>query len=349
MLQKQRGKKLMDLPYISIIIPVYNAEKTIERAINSILGQNFLDFEVLLINDGSNDRGLQIMEEYADADSRIRLFNISNSGVSYARNYGINYARGKYTTFLDADDYYVERALEKIISEIDDETQLMIFGYNVEYENKYSNCLLPNNQILQFSDKVRFRNFVVSLIRNEMINAPWNKIYLTSYLKMKKILFPPDLNIGEDLKFNLSVIRDIHNVKIFNQALVNYTVKKGEGLVSRFRPNRFEIRYKIFMEIKELLSYWGKLPENEVMIDRMLIKDIMAFFMDLYKKNCEFSYNEKLELIREILCRKNIKEILNKNQFEDLPTRVIEVILRTNNSRFILFSAKILNIKRVVR
>ncbi|WP_342432780.1 glycosyltransferase family 2 protein [Neobacillus sp. FSL H8-0543] len=339
----------MDSPLISIIVPVYNAEKTISRAIDSILSHTSLEFELLLVNDGSNDNSLQIMRLYADADSRIRVFDLPNSGVSFARNYGINHARGKYTTFLDADDYYVEMAIEKIISELDSEIQLVIFGYNVEYENKYSNCLLPNDQNLQFSNKGKFRKFVIPLIRNEMINAPWNKIYLTSYLKEYNLLFPPDINIGEDLKFNLSVIRDIQDVKILNRALVNYTVKKGEGLVSRFRPNRFELRFTLIMELKELLSYWGVIRENQAMIDRMLIRDIMAYFMDFYKSNCKFSHKEKLKLINEILCRHEIKEILTNNHYDDLSTKVLEFILNTKNSRFILLSAKILNIKRALR
>ncbi|MEH7014762.1 glycosyltransferase family 2 protein [Neobacillus niacini] len=339
----------MDVPLISIIIPVYNGEKTIGRAINSILSQNSLDFELLLINDGSHDNSLQLMEKFKERDSRIRVFDIINSGVSFARNHGINHAKGKYITFLDADDYYVEKSLEKILSVIDDGTQLMIFGYNVEYDNKFSRSTLPFGESLQFSDKKDFREYAVSLIRNEMINAPWNKIYLTSYLKEKQILFPPELNIGEDLKFNLAVIRDVNYVKIFNEALVNYTVKKGEGLVSRFRSNRFELRYSLLMELKELLMYWGILQNNQAMIDRFLIRDIMAYFMDFYKSNCKFSYSEKLELIEEILSRKDIKEILLKSHYDDLTTKLLELILRTNNCRFILLSAKILNIKRALR
>nr|WP_263325068.1 glycosyltransferase family 2 protein [Neobacillus sp. Marseille-Q6967] len=339
----------MGVPLISIIIPVFNAEKTIGRAINSILCQNSLDFELLLINDGSHDNSLQIMGNFKERDSRIQVFNIANSGVSFARNYGIKHAQGKYITFLDADDYYVEKAIEKIQSELNEETQLVIFGYNVEYENKFSRSTRPFGQSLQFSNKKDFREYSVSLIRNEMINAPWNKIYLTSYLKEKQILFLPELNIGEDLKFNLAVIRDVKYVKIFNEALVNYTVKKGEGLVSRFRPNRFELRYSLLLELKELLTYWGILQKNQAMIDRFLIRDIMAFFMDFYKSNCKFSYSEKLQLIEEILCRKDIKEILSKSNYDDLSTKLLELILRTNNCRFILLSAKILNIKRALR
>ena len=85
------------------------------------------------------------------------------------------------------------------------------------------------------------------------------------------------------------------------------------------------------------------------MIDRMLVRDIMAFFMDFYKKNCPLSYDEKLKLISVILMRKEIKEIINKSTYNDFSTRLIEKVLKTNNSRFILLFAKIINIKRVLR
>ncbi len=156
---------MMDVPLISIIIPVYNAEKTIGRAIDSILSQTSLDFELLLINDGSSDNSLQVMNSYGSDDSRIRVFDITNSGVSHARNLGMKHAKGKYMTFLDADDYYVEKALENILSDIDDTTQLVIFGCNVEYENKFSYSRLPNDEILQFKSQKIFREYIVSLMQ----------------------------------------------------------------------------------------------------------------------------------------------------------------------------------------
>lgn len=339
----------MDSPLISIIIPVFNAEKTIGRAVNSIINHTSLDYELLMINDGSMDNSLQKMKEFEGANSRIKIINIKNSGVSQARNLGIKRAKGKYITFLDADDYYTVNALEQIVSYLNGKTELVVFGYSVEYDNKYSTPRFPSNEDLLFTDKKGFRRFAVSLIRNEIINAPWNKIYLASYLKENKIFFPPDLNIGEDLKFNLLVIRDTKSVKIVNKALVNYSVKKGEGLVSRFRADRFEVRYKLHTELKELLVYWKIFEENQTMIERMLIRDIMAFFMDFYKKNCEFSYMEKLQVIQDIISRKEILEILTKNDVQDFSTKVIELILRTYNCRLILLAAKILNIKRVLR
>ncbi|WP_088012487.1 glycosyltransferase family 2 protein [Gottfriedia acidiceleris] len=339
----------MKLPLLSIIVPVYNAEKTIVRTIYSVIIQSFQDFELILINDGSNDNSLQRMNEIAINDSRIKVYDIQNSGVSNARNYGLKHANGRYTTFIDADDYYNENAFDEILRDLDEKTQLIIFGYNVESDHKISLIRSPNKESVQFSNEEQFRSYVVTLIQNELINAPWNKVYLTSYLKENDILFDSTINIGEDLKFNLSVIRDIKYVSVINKALINYCVKKGEGLVSHFRINRFDIRYNIINDIKELLTYWELYSKNKPMVDQMLIRDIMGYFMDFYKTSCELSYSEKLERIKEVINRNEIKEVMVKNEIKDFATSLIKLILRTNNSMFILLLAKIFNTRRAMR
>ena len=92
----------------SIIVPVYNAERTLERCIKSLLNQSVSDFEVILVNDGSKDRSLQLSQMYAYMDKRIRIINKQNGGVSSARNAGIEAANGKYLMFVDADDFVHE-------------------------------------------------------------------------------------------------------------------------------------------------------------------------------------------------------------------------------------------------
>ena len=102
------------IPKISVIIPVYNAEKTLHRCIDSILAQTFSDFEVLLIDDGSKDKSGEICDEYARKDSRIKVCHKENGGVSSARNMGLDNAKGEWITFVDADDYIASDFLSAI-------------------------------------------------------------------------------------------------------------------------------------------------------------------------------------------------------------------------------------------
>ena len=92
-------------PLVSIIVPVYNAEKTLNKCVDSILNQTFQDWELLLIDDGSTDRSGELCDEYANKDSRVRVFHKINEGVSSARNVGLDNAKGQWITFVDADDW----------------------------------------------------------------------------------------------------------------------------------------------------------------------------------------------------------------------------------------------------
>ncbi|NMD70863.1 glycosyltransferase family 2 protein [Bacillus sp. DNRA2] len=339
----------MELPLLSIIIPVYNAEKTIGRAILSVIEQTEVDFELLLVNDGSTDNSLAVMTQFAEMNPRIKLFSRPNEGVSGARNFGIEQAKGKFISFLDADDYYAENGLGSFMKELDDHTQLVIYGYDIVYDTKTIECSPPVKPSLSFTEKESFRDYCLLLIEDEIINAPWNKVYLKSYLLEHQILFPADLDMGEDLKFNLDVLKDVQYVKVIPKPLVNYTVKKGAGLVSKFRANRLELRYMLMMELKKLIFTWGKLDKTEALIDRMLMRDIMAFFMDFYKQNCPYKSAERREIAGVILKQEEIREIIMRHQPDDFITKLLKIILITYNSRLILLSAKILNIGRGFR
>ncbi|MGN0202626.1 MAG: glycosyltransferase family 2 protein, partial [Candidatus Cryptobacteroides sp.] len=127
----------MDCPKISVIVPVYNAESTIRRCVDSILAQTFTDFECLLIDDGSKDRSGEICDEYAAKDSRVRVFHKENGGVSSARNVGLDNAKGEWVTFVDSDDWIDSYYLSsfEIEEEIDFScTHMMVEGWK-EWES----------------------------------------------------------------------------------------------------------------------------------------------------------------------------------------------------------------------
>ena len=123
----------MSNPKISVIIPVYNAESTLRRCVDSVLAQTFTDFECLLINDGSKDRSGAICDEYAARDSRIRAFHKENGGPSAARNFGLNQAIGQYVIFQDADDYLIdnEAYLKLITYAVQNNLDILRFDYSI--------------------------------------------------------------------------------------------------------------------------------------------------------------------------------------------------------------------------
>lgn len=125
----------MNNPKVSVIVPVYNVEKLLQRCIDSILAQTFTDFELLLIDDGSKDKSGEICDEYAAKDSRIRVFHKQNGGVSTARNIGIDKAQGEWIYFVDSDDIVLPSALGTFCSLIYSDSELVMAGFYTSDEN----------------------------------------------------------------------------------------------------------------------------------------------------------------------------------------------------------------------
>lgn len=176
-------------PHISVIIPVYNAETTLNKCVDSVLGQQFPDFEVILVDDGSKDGSFQICEEYARKDSRVIVIHKENGGVSSARNRGLEIAKGKWVTFVDSDDYINDTYL--VLPEDKD----VIFAsyrnvvYGKESEGLSSACFTG----------CRLSDVVAEYGSNSILRTPWAKFYRRDLIG--NIRFPEDMKVGEDTCF----------------------------------------------------------------------------------------------------------------------------------------------------
>ena len=181
---------------ISVIVPVYNSEQTLNRCIDSILGQTYRNFELLLINDGSKDCSGEICDKYARKDSRVKVFHKENGGVSSARNVGLDNARGEWITFCDSDDTVTAEWLQNAAS-ICSGKELVVQGFypsNPEGFNtsgKFEKSDLPVVQGLSYLYKCSAFGYV------------WNKMFLGRVISEQAIRFCSDLTFKEDEVFSL--------------------------------------------------------------------------------------------------------------------------------------------------
>lgn len=204
---------------ISIIIPIYNAERTLSKCINSLLKQTFLNFEILLINDGSTDNSLNICNEYLVKDKRVKVISQLNKGVSAARNKGVDEASGDYLCFVDADDWVEESYLDifarkqMLYSEdilvlqsfyFDSGQTLYVKKWNEEFydDSNIAQCFLENNLFIY--------------------GAPWNKLFLLKLVKENKIRFPEDLSLGEDSLFFMNYLMYIKGIYLTSECAYHY-------------------------------------------------------------------------------------------------------------------------------
>ncbi len=175
---------------ISIIVPVYNAEKYLDRCIKSIINQTYNDLDIILINDGSKDNSFKICNEYMKKDKRIRVFNKDNSGVSDTRNYGIENANGEYIVFIDSDDYIDKDYIKVLISNFEKHSYVRVANLSGSEKKISSNITLTVDDFMKFSLLGNFHLGVCGGIFEKKLVSKFDKntyymedaIFLTEYL-----------------------------------------------------------------------------------------------------------------------------------------------------------------------
>lgn len=208
------------MPLISIIIPVYNAEKYLNRCLDSILRQDASKFEVLLVNDGSADNSSTICDTYANTNSNVKVYHKENGGPSSARNMGLTKARGTYIAFVDSDDYVMEDFIEILSSHIKETNpDIIFFAYN---HLKNDKIFKINNELNKSLDHKKILELLANTSANNFLWYPWNKLYKKSLIDKNNITFDLKIKVGEDTLFNMRCYYYANNVLNINNPLYNY-------------------------------------------------------------------------------------------------------------------------------
>lgn len=249
---------------ISVIVPVYKAEKYLHRCVDSILAQSYTDFELLLIDDGSPDNCGAICDEYAAKDSRVRVFHKDNGGVSSARNLGLNNARGEWITFIDADDY-IEYGFLDIPMEASED--LLIQNYKIQESDKYIPFVFDVCSISESEISV----FVNENINKQICRVPWAKFFKREIITNNKVLFIEGVKIGEDSLFVLDYLCYVKSVKYLSGA--NYVYKEDGSVFCKY-----SLPVSKCLEIVGLfVQRYDKLDANSV----PFLKFIFSFYQNL--------------------------------------------------------------------
>ena len=312
---------MISTPFFSIIIPVYNVEHYLSQCIDSILFQNFTDFEIILVNDGSTDSSKKLCEAYVNKDKRVKLFNQKNGGLSSARNTGLKHAIGSYLWFVDSDDWISENALNKMNDVLNQNINLDVISFShTNFNETTSKFSMPQNQE---SINTTDGNGFIEKSKNLFFSV-WTYVYSKNFIKINQLWFLEN-QIHEDDYFNISSFGKIKKILKITDSLYFYRQREG-SIMNNY--SKYHLSKRIDSYIK-LVNLCGE------------INNLNRFFLETQKGHYKhalfnvlnaFMYYET-NFLKKTETLKKVKKAINK-----LPKGFKDELNKTSMSKFILWS-----------
>lgn len=294
-------------PLISIIVPIYNAERYLNRCIDSVLSQTFTDFELLLIDDGSTDKSGDICDGYVQKDSRMKVFHIENAGVSAARNFGLDNARGEWITFVDADDWIDKDMYYKLYNEaILSEADIVICDFYIYY-NQSSKELIKS---------VSTESSKEDIIKNYMLSftSLWNILVHRSLYEKYPLRIPEDFTVCEDFWLSVQLFYYAKKISSVHVPLYFYNRENINSILNNPNKTRYIDECKVFFDIVSFFKKKNVLPLYQREIswrflnskqDLVLNPSKHKEFLELYPDS-----NNYISSCPDFLCNKKIKILM---------------------------------------
>ena len=311
---------------VSIIVPIYNVEKYLEKCITSILNQNYKNIEVILVDDGSIDHSIDICDMFEARDSRVKAYHKANGGLSDARNYGLKRCSGEYIMFVDGDDWIDNNTVEEAMTFMESNSlDIVFFTYKKEYEEKTvevhpynKNIVSKENDILRkrlfgsIGEELRHPEFSDSLCSACM------KIYRRSIIEQSKIHFQSTKVIGsyEDGLFNIQVMKYSNKVGYLDEAFYHYRKTNSTSLPSTYKPQLAEQWNKLFELIKKSIVEENLESEYVLRLNNRIVLSLIG--IGLNELCSQKSGAEKKEFIRKYITSDIYRHALQQFEFKFL-------------------------------
>ena len=310
----------MNLGTVSVIIPIYNAEKYLDECLNSVVQQDYKNLEIICINDGSSDNSGEIIAKYTKKDSRIVSIKQSNQGVSFTKNQGIDKCKGEYLVFIDADDIVSSSFVSTLLNII------------------HSNCEMACVGIAPFSEKISasFSEGKIFYTTNPVLQLLGtaggymaNKMYRVSLIKNNGIRLDTNIAVAEDLKFNIEYCRYVHQAGVYDGVKYLYRQHGGSAINALGNRKWYDI-LKVYDEIIQNL-------ENTI-LRKEFISRLMFLLLEAEVRAKYVSDNEKIINMCRTLEKKYIDEAKKLPLIEKFKLRVYRLfpkIITTYKRRYL--------------
>lgn len=308
---------------VSVIVPVYNLEKHIERCLDSLLSQNFEHYEIIVVDDGSTDNTGPICDEYAIKYDFIKVIHKSNGGVSSSRNEGIKLSCGKYIMFVDGDDYVTPNYISTM--------------YN--YQIKYPDCLIVCDMWKKTAEETNYKSFMPSSLKDFTLYSkddyfilyktgisgyPFNKIYDKSKISSSDLLFDTSLELGEDAVFVSNYLKSCSGFVIVSEPLYYYCILPT-GAISKYRKEKFNQIIVTFSARLQLIS-----PKYLTEFCDIFLWEFISCLNNTFDKRNTDSFFKKIKYNNSILKSKEFIYCLENASKKNESPKFIKLLQRKN-------------------
>ena len=332
------------MPKVSVIIPVYQAEKYLKSCIDSILRQSFSDFELILIDDGSKDQSGAICDDYAQMDSRVKVIHQTNAGVSAARNAGLEICCGEYITFVDADDTIDSGFLELAVNALaNSAADIFLSGLCMEtWENGEidSSVRYGVGENQNWTVRELLENLEVSYPQI-CICGPCCKLYKNEIIQKNTVRFTEALKYGEDTYFNLDYFSHCEHIVFSREIFYHYRRENAESLFSCFHKDTYEVHRMVYGKMRLLMQILGCSNASMHRFEALYFAMLMGGVHEYYRFYSQTTTRERLNQIAKVgkdACISQVKMGYIRNR----KTRILFSLLRI---RWYLVVALIFEIK----
>ena len=289
-------KKEIIMDKISIVVAVYNAEKTLKKCVDSLLNQTYNNIEIILVNDCSKDNSLDICNEYSKANDNVKVIsNERNSGVSNTRNNGIDNSTGEYICFVDSDDYVESNYIEVLYYYYQKYNTVPICGF--VYHDEYNHAK-PVKYSWSGDEGLVSLGEAFKLKSELYLTALWNKLFDRRLIIDKNIKFDINISVGEDLRFSVEYFdkNNISEVSVLKSPLYHYMKLSDNSLMSNFVDNFDREKYSLDL-IRSLAIKYNKSVDVEY---KKAIEQVKTSMIYLIMRDKKFSNKEKFIRIKKI-------------------------------------------------
>ena len=313
--------------YVSVIIPVFNVKKYLDRCVESVINQSYSDLEIILVDDGSTDGSDIVCDNWKKRDDRIKIIHKSNGGLGFARNTGIENANGKYILFIDSDDYIDKDMIETLVK--DSNAGEVDVCYSDFYRD-YGEYVVANGHLKGYKGKYKNEEVLNKIIpwmvgglpddpNDEIIGwGVWKSLYKKELIDNHGILFHSEREvISEDIIFQLDYLSHVNSVSINEKAFYHYCLRNG-SLSAEYRSDRREKNVVLYKAILQRLRSLGIEKQNILRADRMLIASARVNIM---MASSALNFWETISVIKEYETDINYQKIIRRYPAKKLPIK----------------------------